>query len=458
MGSCMDSSKKKKLVDEQGSCSADDRLSSLPDNILHYIISFLPTKYAVGSSVLSTRWKHIWTSIHSFDFYDKLTYSGCKSINYTKRKKMFYDFVDRVLHVNDVPNVHKFMLTCKGCDAAHFNEWMSNIMSRKVQELLITITDPTMFPTCHWPFTCESLRILKIDIDDDIEILPSICFPSLKVLHLSNIGIMRLRSQSANDVSLSCPVLEDCMLHGCRWWGIKTVSISAPKLQMLNIFDWKDMPLQDCIITFVAESLISLKFKTTLVNGYSLLHLSSLIDAVVDIPDDIRDIDRVVSIFKWIFNVKVLSFPAKCIQALSHAAVLPHLQSLSRMTHLRVMRGWNMSIRVLIDFLCNMPNIEALSFPEGLLHTFVFKGQGRIIGTTPRCYLSHLKLIEITWFNWKNQDQQWFVKFLMKSVTNIDTLTVKIRRCPPGSPLAWMERAKELEDLAKVSNCILEYI
>ncbi|KAL5708746.1 hypothetical protein ACHQM5_019509 [Ranunculus cassubicifolius] len=443
---------------EQTGCLIGDRISSLPDNILQYIISFLPTKYAVGSSVLSTRWKYLWTSIHKFDFYDKLTYSGCKSINYSKRKTMFNDFVDQILHVNDVRNIHKFVLTCKGCDAAHFNEWMSNIMRRKVEELLITVTDfsSRMHSTCRWPFTCESLRILKINMDGDIEIFPSISFPSLKVLHLSNIRIELPSPQSTSEVSLSCPVLEDCLLYNLRWWRIKTVNISAPKLQKLNVFEWKDMALQDCEIKIDAESLRSLKFKTTLVYGYSLLHLSSLVDAEIIFPRDIKDVNRLVSIFRWISNVRILSFSADCIRTLSHAAVLPHLQSLSHLTHLIVMRGFNMSIRELINFLCNMPNIEILSFPQGL-YSFTFKGQGRIIGTTPRCYLSHLKRIEITWFEWK-MEQHRFVKFLMKSITNTETLTIKIAKCAPDSPLTWRKRVEELEHLAAASNCVLEYM
>ncbi|KAL5708747.1 hypothetical protein ACHQM5_019510 [Ranunculus cassubicifolius] len=443
---------------EQSGSSIGDRFSSLPDNILQYIISFLPTKYAVGSSVLSTRWKYLWTSIHKFDFYDKLTYSGCKSINYLKRKTMFTDFVDQVLQLNDVRNIHKFVLICKGCDAAHFNEWMSNIMRRKVEELLITINEipPRMHPTCRWPFTCESLRVLKIDIGDKIEILPSISFPFLKVLHLSNIHIELPSTQSTSEVSLSCPVLEDCLLDDCRWWGIKTVNIFSPKLQKLKVSDWTDMVLQDCEIKIDAESLVSLKFKTTLVYAYSLLHLSSLVDAEVDVSHNIKDVNRLVSIFRWIFNVRILSLSADCIRILSHVAVLPHLQSLSHLTHLRVMRGFDVSVRVLINFLCNMPNIETLSFPHGL-YLIVFKGQGRLIGTTPRCYLSHLKLIEIPCFEWK-MEQHRFVKFLMKSITNTDTLTIKISKCAPGSPLTWRKRAEELEHLATASNCVLEYI
>ncbi|KAI9076742.1 hypothetical protein K1719_041325 [Acacia pycnantha] len=37
--------------------------SELPEKVLSHILSFLPTKEAVRTSVLSKRWEYIWTSI-----------------------------------------------------------------------------------------------------------------------------------------------------------------------------------------------------------------------------------------------------------------------------------------------------------------------------------------------------------------------------------------------------------
>ncbi|KAK2643938.1 hypothetical protein Ddye_019133 [Dipteronia dyeriana] len=45
-----------------------DRLSNLPDNIIHEILSRLPTKTAVKTCVLSKRWKHQWRQTDSLSF------------------------------------------------------------------------------------------------------------------------------------------------------------------------------------------------------------------------------------------------------------------------------------------------------------------------------------------------------------------------------------------------------
>jgi len=45
-----------------------DLISSIPDDILLYILSSLPTKQVVATSVLSKRWNPLWRSVPSFDF------------------------------------------------------------------------------------------------------------------------------------------------------------------------------------------------------------------------------------------------------------------------------------------------------------------------------------------------------------------------------------------------------
>src|SRR5664279_5487719 len=45
-----------------------DRISSLPDEILTYILSFLSTRNAVQTCILSKRWINTWTSVPVLEF------------------------------------------------------------------------------------------------------------------------------------------------------------------------------------------------------------------------------------------------------------------------------------------------------------------------------------------------------------------------------------------------------
>lgn len=53
-----------------------DRISNLPDFILHEILSFLPRKDAAITCVLSKRWNFIWDSFPIFEFGQSIYVNG----------------------------------------------------------------------------------------------------------------------------------------------------------------------------------------------------------------------------------------------------------------------------------------------------------------------------------------------------------------------------------------------
>ncbi|CAI0439554.1 unnamed protein product [Linum tenue] len=63
----METKKTRKISSTEPGIEADDRLSSLPDEVISHILSFLQTKYAVGIAVLRRRWKDLWTRVSNLD-------------------------------------------------------------------------------------------------------------------------------------------------------------------------------------------------------------------------------------------------------------------------------------------------------------------------------------------------------------------------------------------------------
>ncbi|PWA82375.1 F-box domain, Leucine-rich repeat domain, L domain-like protein [Artemisia annua] len=65
-----------------------DRLSSLPDKLIYKILSYVDIVYCVRLSVLSSRWRFLWTSMPSLNFASRELY---------KSSSRYHEFVNNVL-------------------------------------------------------------------------------------------------------------------------------------------------------------------------------------------------------------------------------------------------------------------------------------------------------------------------------------------------------------------------
>ncbi|CAI0397923.1 unnamed protein product [Linum tenue] len=209
----------------------DDRLSSLPDEILSYIISFLPTKFAVGTAVLGRRWKHLWTRVCNLDFDN--TIWGCHGAKSRHRKPScstrrdkyfgFCRFVDRVLseHKN-LDSLKRLSLHFEeGYPYSYGNRYLWLKMELGSGSLLEEIdvnfkaedgTGPT-FPMHRLPeffYTLKHLRVLKLD-GVVMETGSSVFLPNMKNLQLLRVKIVD--GESLGRLLSGCPALETAHLE-----------------------------------------------------------------------------------------------------------------------------------------------------------------------------------------------------------------------------------------------------
>lgn len=108
-----------------------DRISRLPDEILSHILSFLPTKLAVRSSILSTRWRYLWTFLlhMDIDYVDSLS-CACDSEKRHcvpgERDFIFVEFMNAFFERLRVQSVRKFHLGLHGIyGSSTINAWIS---------------------------------------------------------------------------------------------------------------------------------------------------------------------------------------------------------------------------------------------------------------------------------------------------------------------------------------------
>ncbi|KNA16988.1 hypothetical protein SOVF_084210 [Spinacia oleracea] len=173
----------------------DDRLSSLPDAIITDILSRLPIDSAAATSVLSHRWRRLWTGrSESITIIDHI-------LRQLKSRKL-RDFDVDLSGLSDFPNKGKFEV------------WFREVCSRNVEN--ITINNNVFdfnFRVPAFVFNSQSLVTLKLlgllkfkwpQIGD-----LSFELPNLKILHLRELGVVPLW---LGTLIRSCPLLEDLFL------------------------------------------------------------------------------------------------------------------------------------------------------------------------------------------------------------------------------------------------------
>ncbi|XVF18877.1 hypothetical protein REPUB_Repub11eG0061300 [Reevesia pubescens] len=186
-----------------------DQISKLPDELIEHILSFLPTKDAVATSILSKRWYPFWTKLPVLNLQDS---SRCETRRQTRIK--FIQFVTRVLFLNKAVSLHKFHLNCRPIYEPNcFNFWVCSAIDKGVQEIDISITTTRnhhhfLRLPCQ-VFKADKLKFLKLSggilIDFPGE-SSSVCFPSLKTLHLFHINFAN--DESFDKLFSGCLVLE----------------------------------------------------------------------------------------------------------------------------------------------------------------------------------------------------------------------------------------------------------
>ncbi|KAG7564391.1 F-box domain [Arabidopsis suecica] len=110
-------------------------MDCLPNDLLVQILSFLPTKQAVSTSLLSKRWRTLFSLVHNLDFDEPI--SGRPE----DIRKSFNDFVDSSLAYLGVNYIKKFSLkhTEKYLEGPDIDRWICKAVEHGVSELHLHI-------------------------------------------------------------------------------------------------------------------------------------------------------------------------------------------------------------------------------------------------------------------------------------------------------------------------------
>ena len=142
-------------------------INDLSDELLIKILSFLPTKVAVSTSILSKQWQFLWMWL------PKLEYS---SLRYYSESSAPREFIDKYLPLHRAPVIERFSLDLS-VEPEYIKRWVEIAVSRYVHDLDIhhSTMDQNIFPSSF--YTCDSLVILKLSSMVLMDVPSTACLP-----------------------------------------------------------------------------------------------------------------------------------------------------------------------------------------------------------------------------------------------------------------------------------------
>ncbi|MED6173871.1 hypothetical protein PIB30_063724 [Stylosanthes scabra] len=438
--------KRKKHCKGRGKGKGEEKVESsfsicdLPDAILHLIITSLPTKEAIRTSILSKRWQHLWKDISKIELEE----------GKPEERQQFIHFVTRLLVACNCSNLKKFSLSCNvGKDANLVNEWLCGFLNPKIEELSLQfeeIQEPLIFP--NQLFTCATLTKFRLDMRHVFKLPSSIHFQCLQTLTLSN--IIFPDTSSTQQLFSGCPALEVLFLTDCNWKNVQDVCIYSPLLRKIHIWENEEDILDDddyyidglnvtncCQVLIIGNNLKSFTYYGDCMNEYFLYRSTLVIDASIQVqlpPECYWDNDNTWEIasgnftfrlLKMIPNMEKLTMSETSIMVLSRTTSLlgqlPLFCNLAELV-LDPLSSIELSYAALLALLRNSPCLQVIKFKGGL--SLAKDDENCIFDPLPLCFSTTLKTIEINGITGK-KDELCAIKILLQAASVLDKLCIQ---------------------------------
>ncbi|CAA7060519.1 unnamed protein product [Microthlaspi erraticum] len=230
-------------------------ISELPDDLVLKILSFLSTKHAVATSLLSKRWKSLWTKVPRLKYDVK------------DRTRSFERFLDKSLLAHQSLLLESLYFTI---DFTLWNKdigpWIRTALHHHHCHLRELEIDASLTRTLLPPelFTCKTLVVLKLDgtAIDLVEPLTTVCLPSLETLHVDSSRLFD--SGSLQMLLSSCKFLTDLIIiMGSRFAAAEFNVSWCKTLVSLKLQGLKDVIISNSISSS-SSGVSSLPFLKTL--------------------------------------------------------------------------------------------------------------------------------------------------------------------------------------------------
>ena len=230
---------------------AMDRISELPEVIIHHILSFLSTKAVAKTSLLSKRWKSFTISYHVLDFnenyFQRLEKNEMHQPYHTWRtdympfRPKYPEFSTRedVMHsVNKsllkfceqkiCIDTFKLQVSFTNIEKALVDKWIELAVENcvKVLEVSVRMKNEERYILPQIDFSANTVTVLKLsgcNLEHPLNLKNTINFYSLKELSLRRVYVVE---EMLHNLIYRCPSIENLTLIYCL--GLKKFQALKP--------------------------------------------------------------------------------------------------------------------------------------------------------------------------------------------------------------------------------------
>lgn len=391
-------------------CITADYISNLPDPLIHHIYSFMDMKSVVQTTILSTRWNHLWKSTPTLNFH--LDYTTLK-----QNPRYFKYFVDQVFRLREACKITKLSLSSlQEIKTADISTWLYAAKTRNVEEVhLFSI----FYRDDHLELR-EDLFTSVHKLSLQRRPLPSWACSSKLMTSLKLVSVRFPDGDSNGHLNFSCPVLENLVMTFCGITHLKMLTVSTPLLNNLEL-----NTAITCKINICCPNLTSFECSSFVRQPLSLEEtLSFLVTADIDMfPYD----DTVAAISSYhncsrnvlerICNVQSLTLRDSFLKTMimDHQDLLEMVPNMFHKLRYMLVKDWDcgVSTHALANILNILPCIETLVWRRNQQgSTSQSKEKTQVVDFSCESILRSLKTFEIRNLQ-ADTDELMFVKFLL---------------------------------------------